>query len=210
MHRKDFGEIKEVKGIDYSFEFKGKRISVKFPWENHKRLYVPMQRHTSRIIFLTTFPYPPSIGDAVITDLKGVEIGVKTADCVPLVMVGKRYIGVAHVGWRGLRAGLVEKFTEEFLKREKVNNIFAFIGPCAKGCCYEVGEEFNEYFPEFVIKRDGRLFMDLEESVIKILKIQGIKYIGHLGLCTICSPFLPSYRREKTEERILTSVIIRE
>ncbi len=205
MREENLREGKEVKGIDYSFSLKGRVIRVRTSWRQHSKLYLPIQKHTNRVIVLRSFPYPPVIGDAVLTDLRDVEIGVRTADCVPVVLIGDTWNGVIHVGWRGLASGILERAVQLFSAHEDLRRTFAFVGPSAKGCCYEVGEEFKEIFDD-LIERDGRIYMDLQNSVVNRLKDLGVGSIGVYEKCTVCSPELPSYRRERTEDRILTSV----
>ncbi len=206
MHRENLGEGKEAERLIYSLTIKGAQIEIKLAWKEHNRLYLPLQKHTNRVIELHRFPFPPLVGDAVITSLKGIEIGIRTADCVPLVLVGEENVGVVHAGWRGIYSGIVEKTIELLSKKEKVDELFAFIGPSAKGCCYEVGEEFKEMFPEEVTVRHGQLFMDTQQAVVKRLKSMGITKIKFLNRCTICDKSLPSYRRDRTQKRMLTSV----
>jgi YfiH family protein len=205
MREENLREGKEVKGLDYSFRIRDKVVRVRTSWRHHSGLYLPIQKHTSRVLVLRSFPYPPVIGDGVVTDLRGVEIGVRTADCVPLVLIGEEWVGVVHVGWRGLASGIVERALELFSGHEDLGRAFAFLGPSAKGCCYEVGEEFRDMFDD-LIEREGRVYMDLQASVMKRLKDFGVGSVGVYERCTVCSPELPSYRRDKTQRRILTSV----
>ncbi len=204
MRSKNVGEGKRAEGLIHSFHIKGKFVAVRRKWRIEPWLYVPIQKHTSRIIVLSSFPYPPLIGDGVITNLVGVEVGVKTADCVPLVLIGEEWFGAVHVGWRGLSSGVVERALETISNWEDLRKVFAFIGPAAKGCCYEVGEEFREMFKNLE-EREGKLYMDLQEEVLRRLKEAGVGSIGVYEVCTICSD-LPSYRRDKTQDRLLTSV----
>lgn len=188
----------------YSLELRGKVVEIKTEWKESDRLYLPIQKHTNRVLQLTRFPYPPLIGDGVVTNLKGIEIGVKTADCAPVVAIGWEWFGVAHVGWRGLASGILENFIRALSNYEK--DLFLFVGPCAKACCYEVGREFERIFPTYVEEREGRFYMDLQEAVVKELRNLGIGAIGTYEHCTVCSEVFPSYRREKTERRFLTSI----
>jgi len=201
-------EGKEVEGLIYSFELWGRLLRIRLRWEEGGRLYVPVQKHTSRVIELLTFPSPPLIGDGVITRLRGVEIGVKTADCAPVVAIGRECVGVAHVGWRGLSAGILENFINRLALHENPGEMFLFVGPCARSCCYEVGQDLRVLFPRDVEFREGKLFLDLQEAVIKRLLSLGVKRVGSYGFCTVCSEKFPSYRRERTKERMLTSVMI--
>ncbi len=206
MYKKDFREGGKTEKLNYFFCIKNIQIEVKVQWKLEKNLYIPFQKHTNRIILLKYFPALPIIGDGVVTALKDVKIGVKTADCTPLVVLGKERVGIAHIGWRGLATGIVERLLREL--GEDPSNIFAFLGPAAKSCCYRVGEEFKNLFPDYVRQRDGKLFMDMQESVIKELESFGVRDIGFMEICTVCSETFPSYRRNKTSERFLTTVRI--
>jgi len=208
MRKESVGEGKRSEGVVCSFLVKGKLVEVKTLWHSHRNLYLPLQKHTNRVIVLSSFPAPQLIGDGVVTNLRGIEVGVRTADCAPLVLLGEEWAGVAHVGWRGLAAGIVERLVEKIAAREKREDLFGFVGPCAKACCYEVGEEFLRFFPEYVVEREGALYMDLQEAVLRELKDLGVPDSGVLAKCTICSGELPSYRRDRSEERMLTSVRI--
>ncbi len=194
----------------YKLNLKGKEVRIRLNWEKHNNLYLPIQRHTSRVIELKSFPQPPMIGDAVITNLPSIEIGVKTADCLPIAILGENWVGVVHAGWRGLNSGIIEETISRIFAYEGTENLFVFLGPCAKGCCYQVGPEFEELFPKYVKKKDGKLFLDLQEVALDKLKKLGVKTVGFLEKCTICTPTLPSYRRDKTQDRMLTSVRIKD
>ncbi len=208
MREEDLKESKGAEGVRYSFTLKGKAVEVKTLWQHHRNLYLPIQKHTNRVIVLDTFPAPPLIGDGVVTRLRGVEIGVRTADCAALVLLGEEWVGVAHVGWRGLASGIVEQLVNRITAHERRESLFGFVGPSAKACCYEVGKEFRRLFPNYLEEREGRLYMDLQEAVLRELKDLGVPNTGALERCTVCSVEFPSYRRDRSEERILTSVRI--
>jgi len=208
MHRESYREGKEAKGLMYSSRVKGKLIEVKTEWKEHPNLYLPIQKHTNRVIALTRFPSPPTIGDAVVTNLKGIEVGVRTADCVPVVLIGEEWVGIAHVGWRGLASGILERTLERLKPYEDLHRLFVFVGPSAKACCYQVGEEFRRLFSPYLTERNGSLYMDMQEAVMEELKSMGISNFGLIDRCTVCSDDLPSYRRDRTERRMLTSVRI--
>lgn len=90
-------------------------------------------------------PFPPEEErqcDALVTDKPGIAIGIKTADCVPILLVDRvrRVIGVVHAGWRGTALNIAGKviaaFVKDFRSREK--DILAAIGPAIGQCCYQV------------------------------------------------------------------------
>jgi len=171
-------------------------------------VYTPIQRHTSRVIKLTKHPGAREVGDAVITNVKGLEIGVKTADCVPIILIGEEWVGAIHAGWRGLASGIIQKTVEE-MKREEVRDLTAFVFPSARSCCYEVGEEFVSIFGRNLINRNGKLFFDTQAEAVAQLRESGVRDIIVWGACTVCTPYLPSYRRDKTSRRLTASIKIK-
>jgi len=157
--------------------------------------------------------------DALATDEPGVLVGVKTADCVP-VLLGDPVTGACaavHAGWRGTLAGIVgralARMAEEFGTRAA--DVRAAIGPAALGCCYEVGPEivaaFREKFPYadslFTPTRDGRALADLHRANAEQLARAGVlpERVHALPLCTICrADLFFSYRREKKRPDVRT------
>jgi YfiH family protein len=89
-------------------------------------------------------------GDASITSSPGLLLGVRTADCAPVLLVDpkKRAIAAIHAGWRGTLARIVTK-TIGHLQMEFGNrpqDLLAAVGPTIGGCCYEVGTEVASAF----------------------------------------------------------------
>ncbi len=77
--------------------------------------------------------------DAAVTDRPGAVLAVHTADCVPVLFrSGTAVIGAAHVGWRGLVAGVVEA-TIDAMTSLGARRIVAMIGPHIRPRCYEFG-----------------------------------------------------------------------
>lgn len=89
-------------------------------------------------------------GDGLITNLPGVLIAIKTADCIPVLVVDTktRAVGAFHAGWRGTVARIVEKGIGEMRKfyGSDPRDIQAAIGPGVHRCCYTVGEELVQKF----------------------------------------------------------------
>lgn len=92
--------------------------------------------------------------DAVITDLRGVCIGVKTADCVPVLLFDqkKKVIAAVHAGWRGTVQQIahltVKRMISEF--NSDPGDIIAGIGPSISPDVYEVGPEVWSQFDQMV------------------------------------------------------------
>lgn len=92
----------------------------------------------------------PLTGDGLITNVPELLLGVKTADCIPVLVadIKKRAVGAFHAGWRGTVARIVEKGIGEMRKHYGSNprDIEAAIGPGVHRCCYTVGEELIHSF----------------------------------------------------------------
>ena len=152
-------------------------------------------------------------GDALWTSVPGTGVAVHTADCVP-ILLAHRTIPVAaavHAGWRGLAAGIVGKTVRALAARfgdAAVGGIVAAAGPCARGCCYEIGEETAEALhgmpgdASFLRegKAPGKWAADLQGIALAALRDAGIPpgQTEGAGPCTICSPRYHSFRREKS------------
>ncbi|HLH07087.1 MAG TPA: peptidoglycan editing factor PgeF [Terriglobales bacterium] len=89
-------------------------------------------------------------GDGLITNVSGLLLTVRTADCVPVLLADgkKRVIGAFHAGWRGTLARIVEKGVGEMRRQfgSDPGDMVAAIGPCIHACCYEVSDDFREKF----------------------------------------------------------------
>ena len=150
--------------------------------------------------------------DALVSDREKTLVGVKTADCVP-ILVGDPATGsfaAVHSGWKGTAAKIiknaVEKMRSEYTADPK--NMIAAIGPCASGENYEVGEEviakFGESFPDheryFRETRPGHALVDLRLANRNLLTSIGVpaNQIYTAPFCTIeRTELFFSYRVEK-------------
>jgi YfiH family protein len=114
--------------------------------------------------------------DALVSNLRGVLVGVKTADCVP-VLLGDPKTGAfaaVHAGWRGTARSIVAKAVERMRQEFETNpaDLICAIGPAASGRCYEIGQEvintFDNNFPEaqkyFTTTRESHALVDLHRA----------------------------------------------
>ena len=150
--------------------------------------------------------------DAIVSNVPHVLAGVKTADCVP-VLIGDpktRSFAAVHAGWRGTFAGIVLYAIERLMKEDgaEPSNLRVAIGPAAASCCYEVGPEVIDGFRErfayadglFVPTRDGHARIDLLRANQEQLTAAGVanERIHTAPLCTMSrTDLFFSYRREK-------------
>jgi polyphenol oxidase len=103
------------------------------------------QIHSDVVRIVDSNPSKQSKGDALATKRPGLLLGVRTADCSPVLVVDpkKRVVAAIHAGWRGTLARIVVKTIGQMQMEFKSNpkDLLAAIGPTIGGCCYEVGTE---------------------------------------------------------------------
>ncbi len=152
--------------------------------------------------------------DALVSRSAGVSVGVRTADCVP-VLLGDRTTGHAaavHAGWRGVVANVVAEAVHALGASPK--NIVAAIGPSIGPCCFEVGDEvaiaLASAAGDGIVLRKGlsNPHVDLWRAIEHQLRAAGVSVIDTLGRCTACETELFfSYRRDgQRSGRMLSSI----
>jgi YfiH family protein len=146
-------------------------------------------------------------GDALITDEPGKSIGIRTADCVPILLLdcSTRALAAVHAGWRGTAVELVratiEQMTSDFGTAPR--DIYAAMGPCIRACCYEVGADvatqFARWHPEWQTHVEKARKIDLAGTNRLQMELAGVEsaHIFDCELCTACqSGQFFSFRRE--------------
>lgn len=124
--------------------------------------------------------------DALMTDRNHLPLVIAVADCVPVALVGGSGVGMVHSGWRGTISGITGKTA-----REMNGGVRAYIGPCIRGCCYEVsGELLDEFADRFGSEVISGRNLSLPAAIEADLREQGVEDIYDLGLCTGCRPDL--------------------
>jgi len=134
-------------------------------------------------------PGPRGEADALIADIPGVTVEIRTADCLPVLLLdrARRRVAAVHAGWRGVVAEIVPAAVAGL-----GGNLEAAIGPGIGVCCFEVGPEVSERFG-----REGRVHVDLAAIVREQLRRAGVSAIHDLTACTKCDAArFHSYRRD--------------
>lgn len=137
--------------------------------------------------------------DGRATDRTGVAATVLAADCLPIAMTTREAVAMVHAGWRGLAAGVVGHGVDALRALGAHGPVAAAIGPGARPCCYEVGDDVRAAFAHHGagIRRGGAI--DLAAVSRLQLRAAGVAEIHDLGLCTICSDpaLFFSHRRDR-------------
>lgn len=167
--------------------------------------------------------------DGYVTDDPRVTLGVKTADCVPVLLCaldsgGRPFVVAAiHAGWRGTLAKIAENGVGAMIRLGvRPEQIFAAIGPAIGQCCFEIDaslkDEFFAKFGEEVCsefirpsERSPRKWhADLKRLNANLLHACGVP-AGNIDIscaCTCCNPELfYSHRRDRERRGTMLSVI---
>jgi YfiH family protein len=154
-------------------------------------------------------------GDALISNQPGVHVGVRTADCVPILLVDPTVPVVAaiHAGWRGSATNIAAAAVEELTKawKSRPENLRAAIGPSIGVCCYEVGPDvarrFGNWMPELE-NAQAPVHLDLPAINALQLRAVGVADIWISGECTFCmADKFFSFRREREKAGRMVSFI---
>lgn len=144
--------------------------------------------------------------DALITDRPGTAVGVRTADCVPLLVADTRcgVVAAIHAGWRGLACGVIEA-TIDRLERDwgcRPAELVVVAGPAIGVEAYEVGEEvvagLGHLGAAWVAPAGARRpHLDLRVAAGELLRRGGVRHYVASTHCTWRdAAWFHSYRRE--------------
>ena len=167
-----------------------KKVAKKMGVKNN-HLILMYQTHSNQVIEIKKNNYKKKIcADAMVTKMRGIALGVVTADCVPILIYDRKnkIIGCIHAGWRGAISGVIKNTILKIRKLNSDNKIYATIGPCIGKERYEVDLKFfknivkkskkNRKF--FTIKNRNKKLFNLREYVAKKLTEQNV-VIDHVN-----------------------------
>jgi len=178
------------------------------------------QQHGINVVDADNTPSSPQsapIGDAAVTRKPGQVLAVLVADCVPVLLADAagRAVAVAHAGWRGLSAGVIEAAVRALAIDPQ--RLRAWIGPGIGPAHFEVGEEVRAAFcghdPQAAVAFErnprGRWQCDLYRLVEQRLARSGVTSITGERRCTYAqSASFYSFRRDGATGRMAALIWI--
>jgi YfiH family protein len=148
-------------------------------------------------------------GDGLVSNMNGLLVGVRTADCLPILLVDteRRAVAAIHAGWRGTAAGIVQRAIEMMQQQfgSNAKDIEAAIGPGIGACCFEVGPEVAREFGPW--DSEEKTCLDLSRINRLQLEGSGVRKIHESGLCTMCGTGFYSFRREREQAGRMISFV---
>lgn len=164
-------------------------------------------------------PDAPAVADAAITTRPGKVIAVMTADCLPVLLADARGrgVGVAHAGWRGLAAGVLEATVDAMRARLGADaQLQAWLGPAIGPAAFEVGDEVRQAFCGLDVSAaqaflpgpaSGKWLADLYALARLRLALRGVTEVSGGGLCTVSDATrFYSHRRDRISGRLASLV----
>ena len=172
------------------------------------------QVHGNKLeIILSHSSLPIDETDSLFSSTSNLALGVLTADCLPIALSKKdgSEFAMLHAGWKGLLSGVIESTLTSFTKG--CSDVSAWIGPSISQKNYEVGNDLYESFVKkddesesnFKEKGYDKWLFSLHGEAKRILGKYNIN-VDLSSVCTFESESLFSYRRDHTENRILSII----
>ena len=168
---------------------------------SYKNIIFSTQTHSNIVL---TYPHftRETIGDGIIisyTELQDRLLAVKTADCLPILYLGKTHLALIHAGWRGVENGIL---INAKLKELEVHSIY--IGPAISEEAFEVQDDFCSNFPDsdFFSNHGNKIHFNLiKEATSRIQKAFPHARIDCANICTYSTDGLHSFRENGTDQR---------
>lgn len=161
---------------------------------------VPNQVHESTIVSASNYTYPIKADGLVSTIKENIPFGVRTADCMPLVLITPTRSFAIHISRHTLAHGILGSMLS-LLQNEVIE--FAYIGPHICETCLtftykgDTLELFEQKYPEALTEKVHIFHLSLLQVITRFLRLQKVpeKNIFRDTRCTFESPELYSYRR---------------
>ena len=184
-------QLKDLPDVEHGFG-----TAADGAWLSEQAHASVKQVHSDKVLHATASG-PQGEADAIVTTTPELWIAVRTADCLPILLVDPvaRVAAAVHSGWRGTAARIVAQTVLKMLELgAEVSSLRAAIGPGIGPCCFEVGPEVSPHFG-----LEGRANVDLAAANERQLLEAGLA-LENLWVskqCTKCDPgTFHSYRRD--------------
>ncbi len=161
-------------------------------------------------------PTAPVVADAAVTRAAAVVCAVLVADCLPVLLADRigSVVGIAHAGWRGLAAGVVEA-TIAAMDIARPDDVIAWLGPAISRRAFEVGADVRAAFCDadplacesFTAVREGKWHADLYALARRRLSRAGVASIAGGGWCSYADAArFFSFRRDRETGRMAAAI----
>lgn len=199
-------------GEDMSVKKNYSLLFQEIGWDQNQ-LAIAKQVHGS-VVKSVTKPGIYDDCDGMVTNLKGLAIGIQVADCAAVLLYepNAKVIAALHAGWRGAIAGIVRKGIKSMVHLKcDPSKISAYISPCISLQNFEVGAEVAKLFPDQFCDTENfdKPHVDLSGYIKSSLVNEGLKVenIEMAESCTFADDHFFSYRRERDQAGRMLALI---
>ena len=148
-----------------------------------KRIVLMNQVHSNKVILVDEEERKILNVDGMVSKRKDLCLGILTADCAPIIILGQNYYGIIHAGWRGLVNDILLNAVNLFKDQgESEKDLHLFVGPHLKKNSFEVKGDFisliqkKKINPElFTEKREGKIYFDFSKLIKQKIQDLNIK-----------------------------------
>ena len=142
--------------------------------DSKKKIILLNQVHSNKVKYIEKPNQKILTADSMFSCRKDIFLGILTADCAPVIVLGKNFFGIIHAGWRGTLNGIIENTINEMTKKgEKIQDFHIFIGPHLMKKSFEVKHDF--------LIMEDRKFVDISHTVQRQYK----KFANWVDLVTV-------------------------
>ena len=163
-------------------------------FDNKKIIFVN-QIHSSKIFFYDNNLNINVKADGIISKNQNVLLAILTADCAPIIILGKEYFGILHVGWKGLLNNIISNAVNFLLNKGEIKeNLKIFVGPHLKLNSFEVKDDFVEKikklknFSNYLKENKNKIFFNYTQLIEDKIKELGIDNFTISGFDTYSNP----------------------
>ena len=157
-----FGSNDKIKDITKNIEKVCKKIGC-----SKNNLVLLNQIHSNIVHKVSKIPKKRLEGDSLLTDRKGIALGILTADCAPILIYDpvNNLISAIHAGWRGAFKKIVSATLKEFkIRGSNFKDLIVVVGPCISNKNYEVKRDFLNKF--ITKEKSNKKFFNYENNKI--------------------------------------------
>lgn len=163
------------------------------------------QVHGARVVDADPSSTPDA--DALMTETPGQPVAVQGADCAPIAFITDvGPVAVAHAGWRGLAAGVIEQTVQRLSERGATTRC-AVVGPVIGPECYEFGSDDLAAVVAALGEEvrattsHGSPALDLRAAITNSFASSDVADVRFVSGCTACEGAGFSHRARSERER---------
>lgn len=187
---------------------------------SHATLVTVKQVHGCECCPSTQALASPCQADALTSQDASHAVGVRIADCVPVLLASEdgSTVAAVHAGWRGLAAGVIQRTLHTLIHDQHIPpaRLLAAIGPCISQAHFEVGQDVAQQMRSalgsllIAAENEGlKPRIDLPRTAEQVLLAAGLQpeHIDRCEMCTFASADLHSHRRDQEASGRMLAVI---